>query len=757
MSPEQDVMRDPNASFPVGIEFDSVLRAISKQIYETPHAFIRENVQNAIDAVRIQALRDAADVDSDDYRIDVQVEERLVIVRDNGIGMSRRELQEYFWTIGSSGKRGEEARDAGCVGMFGIGGFANFGVCDLLEVTSQDTESRVGTVTRLSAQEISRAGRLLPSVSVTDSDAAAPRGTIVVGRLNEAVDVDRLTQYLKSFVRFVPIAIRVNGAKISQGRFTDVREMDNLAPVGASAQVWRGSNLALTGHMWEDRGHTLVVAIEEMTHQGKQIPLEGRLRLEHGPIDVFKRGFKLCTTQVPSTIGTSGRVQCDLFVPTAGRDSLDASSASLLGQIAGILEHVAVESVLETADRIAQHTRVFRLVVQRNLVHKMGNVVVRLADGKETELATIREKAGRGVKVFFGTTQKHSLNQVMQAQGHVVVQLASDRHRRAAEERYLREYCDAERFDGMIDCAEVYEDLSRFERVFLSEVEQYISRSYEILDYNVISGRLTEDIPTFVKERRGKNAVDVFVDVRHVEVKKLEILGLSPMMYTLVGTFCREYIGPGLRRWSPRFFGDGAINLELIARRRSDLWVLVKSDVGVVRKGGERQVVTRQDVDVVNVVERRPELLEHVTRKHRLLCIVDEEQRTGMAGFYIRLPDRAFDAYGDLVGGCDARGVVWAGNKVMFVASDGVSAQFQYEIRLDEIVATEVAGVMRAEGALELERPVQEMFEGLYFPIPDVLERFLVPTGRDEIRLELHCEWIDMRTGKLWETGGESA
>ena len=88
----------------------------------------------------------------------------------------------------------------------------------------------------------------------------------------------------------------------------------------------------------------------------------------------------------------------------------------------------------------------------------------------------------------------------------------------------------------------------------------------------------------------------------------------------------------------------------------------------------------------------------------------------------------------------------------MFVASDGVSAQFQYEIRLDEIVATKVDGVMRAEGALELQRPLQEMFGGLYFPIPDVLESFLVPRGGDEIRLELHCEWIDMRTGKLWET-----
>ena len=124
--------------FEIGIEFDSVLRAISKQIYETPHAFLRENVQNAIDAVRIQALRDGKDAGDLEYRIEVVVDSGFVSVRDNGIGMSLKDLQRFFWTIGSSGKRGKEARAAGCVGMFGIGGFANFGVCDRVVVTSKD-------------------------------------------------------------------------------------------------------------------------------------------------------------------------------------------------------------------------------------------------------------------------------------------------------------------------------------------------------------------------------------------------------------------------------------------------------------------------------------------------------------------------------------------------------------------------------------------------------------------------------------------
>ena len=182
--------------------------------------------------------------------------------------------------------------------------------------------------------------------------------------------------------------------------------------------------------------------------------------------------------------------------------------------------------------------------------------------------------------------------------------------------------------------------------------------------------------------------------------------------------------------------------------------MLVKDDIGVVRRGGQRQVVTREDVTVFDVANQESQDQAAQSQKHRLLFIIDEDQRTSMAGYYIRLPGWAFDAYGDLVSGCDSHGVVWVGNKITFVASDGVSAQFQYEIRLDEIVAVEVGGEPRVEGALELDRPLQEMFGGVYFPIPSQLEPFLVPGSNEEIRLDLHCEWIDMRTRRLWEAEG---
>ena len=743
------------SSFKVGIEFESVLRAISKQIYETPMAFIRENVQNAIDAVRIQALREGAAPSDNRYRIDVTVDDRKLVVRDNGIGMSETDLQIFFWTIGASGKRTGEALEAGCVGMFGIGGFANFGVCDTLEVISQIQEADHGTYSSLSQDDIRAAGATIPSVTVRPSDEAAPRGTIVVGHLREPPNVEQLQRYLKDFVRFVPIIIAFNGEKLSQVRFSDVEDRENLTQIGAGVQTWREGNLTITGRLFEDRGHTLIAGIDGLTIGDEAINLTGQIRFENGAIDVFKRGFKLCATQIGTTIGISGRLVSDRFVPTAGRDSLDGTTTSLLGQIIALLERVAVETVLDSPERIAQHTRIFRYVVKRGLIGRLDNVSVRLADATEITLGGIKRRATQGgLGVYFGTTQKQALNQIMQARGHIVVLLSSDQHRRNAEKSYLQQYCGAKPFDGIIDCVEYYERLTRFERVFLSELEMTIARSYEVHNFRLVPGKLTEDIPVFVKEHGGGQPIDIFVDVRHQEIAKLEDLGFSQLMYSLISSFCREYLGPSLKKWSPRFFGDGALNLEILAKRRSELWILLKDDIGSVRKGGRRQVVTRSDVQVVNVGsggEQAQADAQPPGNKHpRILQIMDDTGQTGLAGFYIRLPESAYKAYGDILPECESRGIVWCGNKILYVASDTVSASFQYEIRLDEIVTTTVDGVPRAEGARPFDRPLQEMYGGAYFPIPELLELYLVPKGNAEIRLELHCDWIDMRTAKHW-------
>ena len=88
----------------------------------------------------------------------------------------------------------------------------------------------------------------------------------------------------------------------------------------------------------------------------------------------------------------------------------------------------------------------------------------------------------------------------------------------------------------------------------------------------------------------------------------------------------------------------------------------------------------------------------------------------------------------------------------MLVASDAISSAFQFEIRLDRIIATPNTGGGRVVGGSEeIEQPLQALYSGLYFPIPNPLEPFLVPSSRHEIRIEVRCDWTDFTSARAWE------
>ena len=662
-------------AFDVGIDFQQVLAAISRQIYETPLAFLRENVQNAVDAIRIQAVREKIPSKDDRYVIEITVEGQECRIRDNGIGMSEDDLRQLFWTIGASGKRNEEARRAGCVGMFGIGGFANLGVCDKLTVISQTESSATGTSSWLSEEVIKAAGATIPQVQTEESSDAGPRGTLVIGHLRNPPNVNELEQYLRDFVRFAEERILFNGRLVSRTA-TASDQPDALKVLSSPDGKWDEGNLKIRGTLFQESGHTLVATVNALWVDGNEVRLAGRIRFENGPIDVFKRGFKLCATKVQTQIGISGPIDCDILSPTAGRDSLDAESTALVGRIASCMERVAVEAVLESPELLAQHTRIFPYINSAGWSKRLGNVDVMLADGTETRLKDLQTKSMNGVSVFFGSQQKEALSQIMQARGNIVVLLPSDRSKRRAVQAFLETECAAKPFSDLVEIVEAYSNLDRFEQVFLSELEANISWRYEIKDAGLTPAKVTEDIPVFIREGNSSRNMEIIVDVRHSEITKLRSLGITPLLYSLIAAFCQEYLGATLRKHSPKFFGSGALNVALLAKKRSELWVLLKDDVQTISKQSERHVMRRSDVQTVRAAASRSAASVGDIpgpRKAKLLKIEGDQTFAEILGYYIRLPDAAIKAFGDLIKECDSRGVVWIGDKVLFVASDRIS------------------------------------------------------------------------------------
>jgi len=124
-------------------EVQEVLNLVAHSLYSHKEIFLRELISNASDAcdkLRFEALRDSTLAEAAaelHIEIEVDPEQRLLTIRDNGIGMSREEVAQNIGTIAHSGTRrfleqagGGEPTDLQQIGQFGVGFYSAFIVAD---------------------------------------------------------------------------------------------------------------------------------------------------------------------------------------------------------------------------------------------------------------------------------------------------------------------------------------------------------------------------------------------------------------------------------------------------------------------------------------------------------------------------------------------------------------------------------------------------------------------------------------------------
>src|SRR5262245_56546031 len=97
-------------------ETSRLLQLMIHSLYTQRDVFLRELISNASDALdrlRFESLVNA-DLVSDqaplEIRLEVDAVARTLTVRDNGIGMSRREVVDHIGTIARSGTKEFEAQ-----------------------------------------------------------------------------------------------------------------------------------------------------------------------------------------------------------------------------------------------------------------------------------------------------------------------------------------------------------------------------------------------------------------------------------------------------------------------------------------------------------------------------------------------------------------------------------------------------------------------------------------------------------------------
>ena len=133
-------------------ESKRLLDLMINSIYTHKEIFLREIISNASDAIDKLCYRSLTDdkvgMTRDDFRILVTADEagRTITVSDNGIGMTKEELEQNLGVIAKSGSMAfkdglgvdeGEGADVDIIGQFGVGFYSAFMVSDRVTVISK--------------------------------------------------------------------------------------------------------------------------------------------------------------------------------------------------------------------------------------------------------------------------------------------------------------------------------------------------------------------------------------------------------------------------------------------------------------------------------------------------------------------------------------------------------------------------------------------------------------------------------------------
>ena len=181
-------------------ESKRLLDLMINSIYTNQEIFLRELISNASDAIdklAYQALTDQnVGLDRSDFAITLKADEkyRLLTVSDNGIGMSKEEMEENLGTIAKSGslafkKQMEQKDDIDIIGQFGVGFYAAFMVAENITVVSKKYGSDEAWMWQSSGAD----GY---TMTPCEKDTA---GTDIILKLKVDTDDENYSRYLKSY------------------------------------------------------------------------------------------------------------------------------------------------------------------------------------------------------------------------------------------------------------------------------------------------------------------------------------------------------------------------------------------------------------------------------------------------------------------------------------------------------------------------------------------------------------------------------
>ena len=753
------------------VDISKMIELLAAQIYPSPLALLRENIQNSFDAI---VLRKHA---GDDFEplIDVTVTPQLVTVSDNGIGMSVAELKNNFWKAGSSSKNTPEAQAAGVVGTFGIGAMANFGIASSLTVETESLATHERTV---SSAEKSKLSVTEECIDFQTTEPTGQPGTIIRAGIatGSEVDVQSAIDYIQTFVKYLRFPVRVNGVVVSLGN------MDEAVP--SFSQAWRSPNNrvtlgpGMTGDCEIEVAGSGEVRVALSNLKMNSVNIEGRalLRENAGSIMTYRNSFGLATAAVASRYSFGGVADFLFFKPTAGREALTADSITMLQKIVRPLDEL-VSGVLASRPESNQNSNFIAWAHTHRRYDFCGFLRARLEPGDSETLRELKRRSKSKPLLVYAGADSSIVNLGSDEQPMVV--LSKQSPRRDCELQYLRKYCEIEEISNepKVLSTTPEKEYSLSESAIAFRISAIISSDY-FVSAVIRLGDISHGVPLIVREK--SKPIEVVLQrssptlemMRHVYEKEY---GAFEHM---VKDFVRNVIFPKISQFVPSATRQGAeAFLKTIQRNREvfeyeydDLESLTKvwndyldgkitqtqaatrantmakrshQFIDAAASGRIREVVP----DVVqnersipgerDVSGPQPPIERRDIETHRKLLTI-EAGEPALRGYrcFLALTERIREERGDFFLQPHRTSIVWGGQKALFIFEHH-SGEFglYYDIQM-------TIPVSPTSGGGSFETCTIVMKNRIFIPIPAHLDSCFVPESGEKKRLDVRCELL---------------
>ena len=757
---------------PLQIDVQRVIQVLAAQIYQSPLALLRENAQNAFDAVRMRLYQG----DEFEPHIQVDVSPMEIQIRDNGLGMTYSQVKGNFWRAGSSSKNTAEARAAGVVGTFGIGAMANFGIASRLRVVTESAVNDERTETSADGATLSANE---DCIEVVGQLPEGNPGTLIVATIPESTPIDVLSaiQYITEFVRHVSVPVFVNGDLVSQQPLDSQwpapeaiwSESGTITlPQGLSANV--AAKSAPNGQLWID--------ISDIHTEDKQI--DGRIVLLQGGgrLQTLRSGFGLAIVGVSSVYGFGGAVDLPTLEPTAGREALsDASMTFLQDVMTGIESWVSERlGTVPHSDNNLQFVEWAR----RNSRHDLcGYLRLKVMPSNESiTLDDVRSRTADQPMQFYAGGDNEVVRS-MASEESPLLRGSQRNPRRDCEQAYIQAYCKIQRVSEGPKVLQMYDQGSRdvAELAIAHRVSDTLERDY-FLRAQVSLGKISHSVPALVLKEQSQVNIILDPDGQTFSVLRQ----LYETEYGSFSSFCKDFVRtvvfPRVEELVPSSSREGAAAFLKRIRSKPDLFEYELADreelsaiwedyhrgsITFVEAARRSRTATRGYVQVVrssaHVGDVAPDLIanqEHLPEPavdQYLPAIGRRDVETSASiltvdpnlpalnGFrcFLALSDRFNAEKGDFFLQPHRTSIVWGGQKVLFVFQHH-SGQFglYYDIQTNDHVSSGSGGNDYVTATLILGSRI-------FIPIPDVIQASFVPKEGKTKRFEVRGEVLHTR------------